>query len=143
MGRRRTRPREPRGRKVGAFPVAPGKTVGAFPASLGNALGVSQRRLQLVGVNDRLVGKRLGLVDLASRYESARLGHVVRPRQVAVDAAGLAQVRVVGHLGENPLEVGALVEAVELGGDDDGVDRGRRLGAPDRVGKQEILSPMY
>ena len=55
----------------------------------------------------------------------------------------LSEPGAVGHLGDHPLEVGSLFEAVELGGDDDRVDGRRLLGAPDRVGKQEALSSMY
>lgn len=47
-----------------------------------------------------------------------------------------------GALGEDPLEVGPPVEAVELG-DDYRLDGRRRLGAPHRVGEQEVLPSMF
>lgn len=54
-----------------------------------------------------------------------------------VDASRLQQVRVVGYLREQPLEVGALVEVVELGGYHNRVDCRRDLGVPYRVVEEE------
>lgn len=88
--------------------------------------------LQGRDVHDRLVRQGLVLVDPPAR-EPAEVGHLVRPGRVAVYAARLPEVRVVGHLRQEPFQVGTLVEAVEPGGDDDRVDRCRGLCTPRRV----------
>ena len=88
--------------------MTPGKAPRGLPATYGKALGAPQGGLQGALVHDRLVGKRVRLVGPAGA-EPAFRGDLVGEREVAVDAAGLVQPDVVGHLREHPLEVGVLV----------------------------------
>lgn len=104
-------------------------------------LALFRQGLQKLRVHNRLVGKGPRLVGLAPG-EPARTGGLVRPWRVSVDASLVREALVVGHLREHPLQVGALVEAVELGGDDDRVDGGGHLCAPGRVGEEPVLSAM-
>lgn len=65
---------------------------------------------------------------------------VSEPRQAAVDPAGLAEPLVVGHLCQQPFDVGALIEPVELHRDDDRVGSSRRALAPGSIVEQPVLA---
>ena len=78
------------------------------------ATGVFQRCFESLCTHDRFVGHLVGFLGPVGAQVTVR-GDILGPRQVPVDAPRLAEFAAVGYLREESLEVGALVEPVELG----------------------------
>lgn len=89
------------------------------------------------------VVSHLGRLGRGGRLQPDPLRHGIRSRHQGVQVSRVAGVSGVGHLGQQPFQVLARVQAVGLGRRDHRVDARRGLGAARRVAEEEVLAADY